>query len=149
VHECNRQTDGQNCMASSSTHYAQRHAVKLYVKNSYTIIARFSIKIYSLTYYATHRASHEYRITSLGVTNNMGIVNTTQSHSHTLHQARSVAISKCNRSCHVRLPCPVYERRRLYERTVDTGLCPPLCGLFLPGSSWSIVSVVDVIHKCS
>ena len=41
--------------------------------------------------------------------------------------------------CHVSLPCPVYERRRLYERTVDTGLCPPLCGLFLPGSSWSIV----------
>jgi len=41
-------------------------------------------------------------------------------------------------SCHVSLPCPVYERRRLYERTVDTGLCPPLCGLFLPGSSWSI-----------
>ena len=40
--------------------------------------------------------------------------------------------------CHVSLPCPVYERRRLYERTVDTGLCPPLCGLFLPGSSWSI-----------
>ena len=36
---------------------------------------------------------------------------------------------------YVRLPCPVYERRRLYERTVDTGLCPPLCGLFLPGSS--------------
>jgi len=40
---------------------------------------------------------------------------------------------------HVRLPCPVYERRRLYERTVDTDLCLPLCGLFPPGSSWSIV----------
>jgi len=45
----------------------------------------------------------------------------------------------CRPVGYVRLPCPVYERRRLYERTVDTGLCPPLCGLFLPGSSWSIV----------
>ena len=46
----------------------------------------------------------------------------------------------------VRLPCPVYERRRLYERTVDTGLCPPLCGLFLPGSSWSIVWYYQTIQ---
>ena len=53
--------------------------------------------------------------------------------------AEYAAVKSVPDTCDVSLPCPVYERRRLYERTVDTSLYLPLGGLLPPGSSWSIV----------